>query len=88
MGWANRDGKPPVTLIFEFKTVREFDHVTLTSHAMAQSGITPFTQMLAYFSIEGKKFHPKYVKTVNKMEANRYDAANLFLRSLLLRGIR
>jgi discoidin domain receptor family protein 2 len=69
VGWANRDSKPPVTLIFEFKILREFDHVTLTSNNLPQSGATPFTQMLAYFSVEGKKFHPKYVKTVNKMSA-------------------
>ena len=64
-----------MTLIFEFKTVREFDYVTITSHNLAQSGITPFTQMLAYFSIEGKKFHPRYVKTVNKMEATRLEGS-------------
>lgn len=73
VGWANRDSKPPVTLIFEFKTVREFDHVTLTSYSMLSSGIQPFTQMLAYFSIEGKKYHPKYVKTVNKMDPSRIE---------------
>ena len=73
VGWANRDGKPPVTIIFEFKTVREFDFVTITSNSLSQSGITPFTQMLAYFSIEGKKFHPRYVKTVNKMESGKME---------------
>ena len=29
--------------------------------------------MLAYFSIEGKKFHPRYVKTVNKMDPARIE---------------
>jgi hypothetical protein len=82
VGWANRDGKPPVTLIFEFKTVREFDHVTMTSYSLTPSGIQPFTQMLAYFSIEGKKYHPKYVKTVNKMESNRIEGPVNITQSL------
>ena len=30
-------------------------------------------QMLAYFSIEGKKFHSRYVKTVNKMDPARIE---------------
>ena len=49
VGWANRDGKPPVTLIFEFKTVREFDHVIMTSFSMLPSGIQPFTQVDVFF---------------------------------------
>lgn len=37
VGWSNRNGKP-LTLMFEFRNVREFDFVTVTSYNLPQSG--------------------------------------------------
>lgn len=66
-------------LTFEFSQRQEFVSVTLTSYCQLDLGIQSFSQMLAYFSVDGLTYHPQYVKVVNKEPLMSYKSQNITL---------
>ena len=73
---------------FEFggSTPRVFKSVTLTTYCQLDLGIQPFSQMLAYFSIAKnnanpklEKYHPQYLKSVNRRDLIDFQPQNITL---------
>lgn len=78
IGWNNKNR--PLTIIFEFGDRQEFESVTLTSFCQLSLGIQPFSQMLAYFSLDGTNYHSQYVKSVNKQAITFGQPQNITLQ--------
>ena len=88
VGWRNTKNGRPLVIEFEFggSTPRVFKSVTLTTYCQLDLGIQPFTQMLAYFSIASNnanskldKYHPQYLKSVNRRDLVDYQPQNITL---------
>ena len=88
VGWRNTKNGRPLVIEFEFggSTPRVFKSVTLTTYCQLDLGIQPFSQMLAYFSIASnsantqlEKYHPQYLKSVNRRDLVDYQPQNITL---------
>ena len=88
VGWRNTKNGRPLVIEFVFggSTPRVFKSVTLTTYCQLDLGIQPFSQMLAYFSIASnnansklEKYHPQYLKSVNRRDLVDYQPQNITL---------
>ena len=88
VGWRTTKNGRPLVIEFEFggSTPRVFKSVTITTYCQLDLGIQPFSQMLAYFSIASnnanpklEKYHPQYLKSVNRRDLIDYKPQNITL---------